>query len=63
MIDPLFLESQFAQALSYERYVDTGKPEHRRAWASFRERAGLTPARGLVPLEDGAIEAGHRLGS
>jgi hypothetical protein len=49
MIEPSFLASKFAQALAYDAYVASGKPEHQRAWAAFRERANLTPAQaGLV---------------
>lgn len=44
MIEPSFLASKFAQALTYDAYVGSGKPEHQKAWAAFRERAGLTPS-------------------
>lgn len=48
MIDPDFLRDKFEQALSYETYVKAGKPEHRKAWADFRARAGLTPAQATL---------------
>lgn len=43
MMDPTFLSAKFDQALTYDAYVGTGKPDHRESWAKFRERAGLTP--------------------
>lgn len=43
MIEPAFLASKFAQALAYDPYVATAKPDHQKAWAAFRERSDLTP--------------------
>jgi hypothetical protein len=42
MIEPSFLASKFAQALSYDPYVGSGKPDHQKAWQAFRERSDLT---------------------
>lgn len=42
MIDPAFLTTKFAQALTYAPYVATAKPDHGKAWEAFRNRADLT---------------------
>lgn len=44
MLDPVLLETKFASALRYDRYVATGKPEQQSAWNDIYTRASLTDA-------------------
>jgi thiol-disulfide isomerase/thioredoxin len=44
MIEPTLLETKFAAALPYDRYVATGKPDQQTAWNDIYERASLTNA-------------------
>jgi thiol-disulfide isomerase/thioredoxin len=43
-MDAAFLGQKFAEALPYQDYLATGKPEEQKRWGDFAELVKLTPA-------------------
>lgn len=48
MLPPETLRAHFDKALTYDRYVATGKPNEQANWAAFRARVALSPAQNAL---------------